>query len=85
MMTDKANTNEEQHQQHKTPLELVHEQQQHQQQTLAEGRAEAEGHTVEHNAQVDGPRVDATPDVVGGGPPSSARNFPQRRNHSHGE
>lgn len=84
-MLNKPHADEEQDHA-KTPLELVREQQEHHQQTLAEGRAQAENQSMKaHSHEVEELRVDATPDVPGEGPPSSIRNFPQRQNGSHNQ
>jgi len=84
-MLNKPNADEEQDHA-KTPLELVREQQEHQQQTLAEGRAQAEGQSMKaHTHEVEEARVDATPEVPGQGPPSSIRTHPQRKNQSHNQ
>ena len=70
----------------KTPLEMVREQQEHQQQTLAQGRIEAEGQAMKAQThETEDVRPDATPDVAGQGPPSSMSHYPQRRNQSHGQ
>jgi hypothetical protein len=70
----------------KTPLELVREQQEHQQQTLAEGRAIAEGQSMEAKShEVEELRPDTTPEVPGQGPPSTMRKHPQRANRSHNQ
>ncbi len=84
-MLNKPHHDEEQDEP-KTPLERVREQQEHQQQTLAQGRADAEGQSVKaHNREVEEERVDTTPDVPGQGPPSAMRNYPQRSNQSHNQ
>ena len=84
-MLNKPNQDEEQDQP-KTPLELVREQQEHQQQTLAQGRIEAEGQAMKAQThEVEELRPDATSEVPGQGPPSSMRQHPQRSNRSHNQ
>lgn len=70
----------------KTPLEMVREQQEHNQQTLAQGRLEAEGQAMKAQThETEEIRPDATSEVPGQGPPSSIRQHPQRKNQSHGQ
>ena len=69
----------------KTPLELVRETQERQQQTLAEGKAIAEGQSMQAKShEVEELRPDPSPEVPGQGTPSSMRKHPQRSNRNRG-
>ena len=83
-MLNKPHADEES-QEPKTPLEMVRETQERQQQTLAEGQAIAQGQAMAAKThEVEELRPDPTPEVPGQGAPSTMRKHPQRSNRNRG-